>query len=117
MDMQISTTAATSPTPAKRGYTPARVYLSADGRQLLHVLPDGSTTARPVAFYRALLERSGYRERSALADLLGSRTAARLGVAFVTWLVRLLLVAWLAMHAGVTLPSGEAPIGVELPAE
>lgn len=99
MDMQKS-----SPTSAgenaKRGHTPARVYLSADGRQLLHVLPDGTTTARPLSFYKALLERTSARDRAEFVSLLASPDARRVATMIVTWLVRVIVLAWLALHAG-----------------
>lgn len=103
MDMQNSSPAITSE-GSKRGHTPSRVYLSADGRQLLHVLPDGTTTARPISFYKALLERSASRDGIELVSLLASPAARRIGTMILTWLVRLIVLAWLALHSGSALP-------------
>jgi hypothetical protein len=96
---------------AETAFVPARVYLSADGRGILHVLPDGTTTARPVSFYRALLERTSRRESKAWSVL--TTPAAKLAMTLIAWLVRLLLVAWLAFHPGTSLPPLESPAAVD----
>ncbi len=81
-------------------FVSARVYLSRDGRNLLHVLPDGGIVCRPVDYYRDLLARS--RGESALAAVhrFFASPMAKVAQSIVLWLLRLILLAWLALHPG-----------------
>lgn len=98
-------------------FVPARVYLSHDGRSLLHILPDGRMVCRRVADYRELLARG--RGDSALAAVrrFFASPAAKVAQAIVLWFLKLMLLAWLALHPGVHLPVTELPTALETPAE
>jgi hypothetical protein len=98
-------------------FVPARVYLSHDGRSLLHILPDGRMVCRPIADYRELLARGrGDSAMVAVRRFFGS-PAAKVAQAIVLWLLKLMLLTWLALHPGVHLPVTEVPTALETPAE
>jgi hypothetical protein len=95
------TTTEKAPAP----FVPARVYLSHDGRRLLHILPDGRMVCRPVADYRELLARG--RGDSALVAIrrFFASPAAKVAQTIVLWLMKLLLLAWLTLNPRVHLPN------------
>jgi hypothetical protein len=98
---QESETAATDKKPSP--FVPARIYLSHDGRSLLHVLPDGRIVCRPIGYYRDLLARGrGESALVAVRRFFGS-PAAKVAQAIVLWLLKLVLLAWFALHPGVHL--------------
>jgi hypothetical protein len=91
-------------------FVSAGVYLSRDGRSLLHVLPDGRLVKRPVDHYRKLLGHSRGDSTVAALRRFFSSPMAKVAQAIVLWLIRLALLAWVALHPGAHVPNLSEPV-------
>lgn len=110
-----SETAVTDKKPSP--FVPARIYLSHDGRSLLHVLPDGRIVCRPISHYREILSRGQGESALVVVHRFFASPVAKVAQSIVLWLLKLVLLAWLALHPGIHLPGFEATSSIETAAE